>query len=269
MQQAANNLRREGKTISFVPTMGALHEAHLSLVVEAQKRAGVCVVSIFVNPTQFGPGEDYMRYARDLDGDIRKLRGLGVNLVFLPQEEEMYPANFQTFVEVERLENHLCGLHREGHFRGVATVVLKLLNIVKPHVAVFGEKDYQQVLIIRRMVEDLRMDIDIVMVETIREPDGLAMSSRNSYLTPSERRQAPRLYKALDEARKTVREGDRDFYAIGMRGIDELRDAGFRPEYFAIRRASDLGVPAAEDRDLRILAAAWLGSARLIDNVAV
>jgi len=263
--------RTAGERIVLVPTMGNLHEGHLALVKRA-RQAGDCVVaSMFVNPFQFGENEDFGDYPRTLESDLKALEDYQCDLVFTPSEKMIYPQGLDrvTRVEVPELGSILCGQQRPGFFRGVATVVNILFNMVEPHAAVFGEKDYQQLLFIRRMIRDLHMDIDIMMVETIREPDGLAMSSRNNYLTPEQRKQASRLYKALDEARKSARQGDRDFYAIGMRGIDALQAAGFRPEYFAIRRADDLMIPEPEDNELRVLAAAWLGSARLIDNVAV
>lgn len=263
--------RAASERIVLVPTMGNLHAGHLALVRRARD-AGDCVVAtIFVNPFQFGEDEDYDSYPRTLDPDLRQLEAFDCDLVFIPAIEEIYPRDLDcvTRIEVPELGNILCGQHRPGFFRGVATVVNILFNMVRPDAAVFGEKDYQQLLVIRRMVQDLRMDVEILMVETIREPDGLAMSSRNSYLTPEERRQAPILYQALDQARRELRQGHRDFRAIGARGIETLQSAGFRPEYFAVRRADDLGLPDADDRALRVLAAAWLGKARLIDNVAV
>jgi pantoate--beta-alanine ligase len=228
-------------------------------------------VTIFVNPLQFGPNEDFESYPRTRERDLQQLQSFGCDLVFIPSAAEIYPRGPEriTRVEVPELGAILCGQHRPGFFRGIATAVNILFNMVNPDAAVFGEKDYQQLLVIRRMVRDLHMDIEILMVETIREPDGLAMSSRNSYLTPEERKQAPTLYRSLDEARRAVREGNRDFHAIGRRGIEMLQAAGFRPEYFAIRRAEDLEMPRPEDSALRILAGAWLGKARLIDNVAV
>src|SRR5919108_5437199 len=183
MQSLANEERRDGKRISLVPTMGALHEGHLDLISEARKIGDVLVVSIFVNPTQFGPNEDFTKYPRDLAGDLRKIESLGVDIVFTPTPEEMYPEGFQTYVEVEKLQEHLCGLFRPGHFRGVATVVLKLFNIIRPHVALFGEKDYQQLKIIQRMVKDLNLDVEVSGFPTVREKNGLALSSRNAYLS--------------------------------------------------------------------------------------
>ena len=263
--------RSGGARIVLVPTMGNLHEAHLALVRRARDAGDYVVATVFVNPFQFGPTEDFESYPRTTERDLQQLQSFGCDLVFIPSAAEIYPHGPEhiTRVEVPELGAILCGQQRPGFFRGVATVVNILFNMVKPHAAVFGEKDYQQLLVIRQMVRDLHLDIEILMVETIREPDGLAMSSRNNYLTPGERKQAALLYKTLDDARRAVRQGDRDFHAIGTRGIEALGAAGFRPEYFAIRRAEDLQMPRPEDTELRILAGAWLGQARLIDNVGV
>ena len=263
--------RSGGARIVLVPTMGNLHEAHLALVRRARDAGDYVVATVFVNPFQFGPTEDFESYPRTTERDLQQLQSFGCDLVFMPSAAAIYPHGPEhiTRVEVPELGAILCGQQRPGFFRGVATVVNILFNMVKPHAAVFGEKDYQQLLVIRQMVRDLHMDIEILMVETIREPDGLAMSSRNNYLTPDERKQAAALYKTLDDARRAVRQGDHDYQAIGTRSIEALGIAGFRPEYFAIRRAEDLQMPRPEDTELRILAGAWLGQARLIDNVAV
>lgn len=263
--------RDAGERIVLVPTMGNFHEGHLALVRRARQAGDCVVVTIFVNRFQFGENEDFDSYPRTLENDLRLLEPFACDVVFIPSEKTIYPGgpDRATRIEVPDLGSILCGQQRPGFFRGVATVVNILFNMVAPHAAMFGEKDYQQLLVIRRMVKDLHMNVDIIMVETIREPDGLAMSSRNNYLTPEERKRASSLYRALDEARKSVRGGDRDFSAIGMRGIGALQAAGFRPEYFAIRRAEDLMIPGPEDGDLRVLAAAWLGAARLIDNVSI
>lgn len=263
--------REKGEKIAFVPTMGNLHAAHLSLVQEAQKRAPRVVVSIFVNPLQFGPDEDYARYPRTLEEDRQKLAACGVDAMFAPSVKELYPRGLArtACVEVPELSTFLCGAFRPGHFRGVATVVAKLLNLVRPAVAVFGEKDYQQLLIVRQMVEDLNFPVEIVSAPIMREADGLAMSSRNQYLSPAERCKAPGLYQALCEAREAILAGERDFAWVAERQMARLRAAGFRPDYFEIRRAEDLALPAPEERPLRILAAAWLGQTRLIDNLEV
>jgi len=210
MQKRAEEWRQAGRTIVFVPTMGFLHEGHLALMREGQKYGDVLVISIFVNPTQFGPQEDFDTYPRDFERDRRLAESVGVDLIFAPQNDKMYGEHFQTYVNLEHLPRHLCGLSRPNHFRGVATVVSKLFNIVKPHVSIFGEKDYQQLVIIRQMVRDLNFDIKIVGVPTVREPDGLAMSSRNNYLSPEERRSATVLYQSLKLAQKSLAEGERD-----------------------------------------------------------
>lgn len=271
LQEHLASFRRAGERIAFVPTMGNLHEGHLKLVEEARQRAERTVVSIFVNPIQFAPGEDYDRYPRTEEEDCRKLEPSGVDVVFLPSVEEMYPGGQEeiAFVEVPRLSEILCGAFRPGHFRGVTTVVAKLFNIVQPDIAIFGRKDFQQLRIIQKMVRDLNFPIEIVEVETVREPDGLAMSSRNRYLCPRERQVAPKLYESLLEARAAIEAGERDFKAIRKRQLERLRKYGFRPEYFEIRRADDLSEPKPSDRPLVILVAAHLGSARLIDNLMV
>ncbi len=263
--------RKQGQSVALVPTMGNLHAGHLRLVEEAKRRAARVVVSLFVNPLQFGPKEDYARYPRTPEEDRRKLAELGVDLLFSPPVEEMYPHGLEAsaYVEVPGLSEILCGAFRPGHFCGVATVVAKLFNLVQPEVAVFGEKDYQQLVLIRRMVEDLNFPIAIVSVPTVREPDGLAMSSRNLYLAAKERLKAPCLYQVLCEAKELILAGERDFAALSGRQMRTLEQAGFRPEYFAIRRAGDLAEPNPDDRPLRVLAAAWLGQTRLIDNVEV
>jgi pantoate--beta-alanine ligase len=263
--------RRAGQSVALVPTMGNLHAGHLRLVEEAKRRAERVVVSLFVNPLQFGPQEDYARYPRTPEEDRRKLAELGVDLMFSPSVEEMYPHGLHSsaYVEVPGLSAILCGLFRPGHFRGVTTVVAKLFNLVQPQIAVFGEKDYQQLVLIRQMVEDLNFPIAIVSVPTVREPDGLAMSSRNLYLAAEERLKAPALYRALCEAKAWILAGERDFAAISERQLRLLEQEGFKPEYFAIRRASDLAEPEPDERPLRVLAAAWLGQTRLIDNVEV
>ncbi|HID10262.1 MAG TPA: pantoate--beta-alanine ligase, partial [Candidatus Latescibacteria bacterium] len=214
MQAWSDEVRARGERIGFVPTMGYLHEGHLSLVRLAKERSDRIVVSIFVNPIQFGPQEDYNRYPRDLKRDLRVLRDLGVDAAFVPSVEEMYPEGFCTYVHVEGLTEGLCGAFRPGHFRGVTTVVTKLFLAVRPHVAAFGQKDAQQAFVIKRMVRDLNMDVEIVVGPTVREEDGLAMSSRNMYLSPDERRQATVLYRALMRAKAMVEAGERDPKAV-------------------------------------------------------
>lgn len=210
MQQFSESLRLAGKKIAFVPTMGYLHEGHLMLMREGRKRGNCLVTSIYVNPTQFGPGEDFEKYPRDLDRDLKLSEDVGVDVVFYPSNEGMYPEGYQTFVNVEKVTRNLCGRSRPTHFRGVTTVCAKLFNIVKPHVTVFGRKDYQQLVTIRRMVSDLNMDLEVVGMATLREPDGLAMSSRNTYLKPEERESALSLSRALRLAETLYEKGERD-----------------------------------------------------------
>ena len=262
--------RRAGRRIALVPTMGDLHGGHLALVRRACEVAPVRVVSIFVNPFQFAQGEDFDSYPRTPEADIERLDALGVDVAFLPAGSEIYPAGAErsTRVEVPGLGSILCGASRPTFFRGVATMVGMLFNIVQPDVALFGEKDYQQLLVVKRLTEDLKVPVAIESVATVREADGLAMSSRNRYLGPSDRRRAPALYRLLCEAADRIRGGERDYHALGLHYMKALEGAGFRPEYFSVRRAGDLGSPRREDADLVLLAAAWLARARLIDNVA-
>lgn len=263
--------RRGGERIAFVPTMGNLHAGHLALVQEARARAGRVVVSIFVNPMQFGEGEDYDAYPRTLEADSAKLEHAGVDLLFAPAANTIYPAgsHSQTRVEVTGLSDVLCGASRPGHFVGVATVVCKLFNMVQPDLAVFGEKDFQQLMVIRRMVADLAIPIEIVGKAIVRESDGLAMSSRNGYLTPDQRAVAPRLYATLQATAASLRSGNRDYNSLQAEAEATLEEAGFRPDYYAIRRADNLDPPDGPERDLVILAAAYLGTTRLIDNLIV
>lgn len=271
LKVAVREWRRGGQVIGFVPTMGNLHDGHLSLINMARQRADKVIASIFVNPLQFGEGEDYSNYPRTEDRDRVLLDKNGCGALFMPAVTELYPEGGLpvTIVEVPGLSNILCGAHRPGHFRGVTTVVAKLFNLVEPDLAVFGEKDYQQLVIIRRMVEDLCFPVEIVPAPTGREDDGLAMSSRNQYLTESDRQTAPALYRELDRAARAVGDGDREFGKLCDRAVAALWEEGFRPDYFEIRRASDLADVGPEDKDLVIVAAARLGKARLIDNVRV
>jgi pantoate--beta-alanine ligase len=260
-----------GERVAFVPTMGNLHSGHVSLLDVARQHGGRFVASIFVNPMQFGPNEDFAHYPRTPGEDERMLAEAGCDLMFMPDVKEVYPHGLEhgARVAVPELTDMLCGKFRPGHFEGVATVVNKLFNIVQPDVAVFGEKDYQQLAIIRRMVSDLCLPIEIVAAPTVREPDGLAMSSRNQYLTAEERRVAPRIYEALRRAADQLATGDYRFEAIEAGGMAALQQGGFRPDYFAVREAAELGVARPEHRHLVVLAAARLGKARLIDNVQV
>lgn len=268
MQELATEIRKEGKTISFVPTMGALHDGHLSLVREARKRADVSVVSIFVNPSQFGPDEDYMEYTRDLDGDIKRLEKFGVHLAFIPGTKEIYPEDFQTFVEVEKLENHLCGLYRKGHFRGVATIVLKLFNIVKPHISIFGEKDYQQLKVVQRMVKDLNIDVDIVSCPIVRDKFGLALSSRNSYLSSDEKESARSIFKTLVKMKEEFDTGSNLSKAIKEKGGQILKESDiFDIDYLDICDPETLESKDLAERGDLLAIAVRLGGTRLIDHI--
>ncbi|HEX5460578.1 MAG TPA: pantoate--beta-alanine ligase [Steroidobacteraceae bacterium] len=263
--------RSEGRRTAFVPTMGNLHAGHVSLIETARRHGDRFVASIFVNPMQFGPNEDFAHYPRTPAQDARMLSDAGCDLMFMPDVGEIYPNGSEraTRVEVPGLSSILDGEFRPGHFEGVATVVAKLFHIVEPDVAVFGEKDFQQLTIIRRMVTDLCMPISIIAATTVREPDGLAMSSRNQYLTDEERRTAPIIHQTLLAAVERLRAGDKDFAAIERAGIETLARTGFRPDYFAVRRADDLTSPDPAARHLVVLIAARLGRARLIDNLQV
>lgn len=265
-----DNWRKAGQSIAFVPTMGNLHQGHLSLVETARKQAERVVVSIFVNPLQFGPAEDFQHYPRTLDDDLVALKSAGADAVYTPEVAEIYPRelNEMTFIEVPGLSDVLCGKFRPGHFRGVATIVNKLFNLVQPDVAVFGEKDFQQVLVIRRMVDDLALPVRIVTAPTLREASGLAMSSRNRYLAAHERRLATNVFATLSQVRDRIMAGRRDYGALESEGFSALESLGFRPDYFSIRRDVDLAMPAPGDRALMVLCAAYLGTTRLIDNIS-
>jgi pantoate--beta-alanine ligase len=264
-------LRARGGRIAFVPTMGNLHAGHLELVRQAWLLADHVIVSIFVNPAQFGPQEDYENYPHTPERDREALLEAGTDLLFLPGVAEIYPQGPDrvTIVEVPGLNRILEGEHRPTHFNGVTTVVAKLFNLVQPDVAVFGEKDYQQLLLIRRMVTDLCMPVAITGVATVREADGLAMSSRNGYLTPAERALAPRLYAVLSEVKNQVEAGGQTLAMIEQAALAELATAGFQPDYVSVRRQSDLAIPEPGDKTLIALAAARLGPARLIDNIFI
>jgi pantoate--beta-alanine ligase len=258
------------KAIHLVPTMGALHDGHGALIRAARKEAGILIVSIFVNPLQFGPNEDFGRYPRTLPQDLTICERNGTDLVFAPSVEEIYPLPQVTFVEVTRVSEHLCGKFRPGHFRGVTTVVLKLLNIVQPHRAYFGEKDMQQLLVIRRMVVDLNLPVTIVGVPTVREADGLALSSRNKYLSAEERKAAPALYRGLQEAARRIRSGESDPSKIRQAALAIVKQSPLtRVEYFEIVDPDELQPLVTVSGPARIAAAIWLGSTRLIDNVFI
>ena len=261
--------RKQQERIALVPTMGALHRGHLALVEAARRRCERVVASLFVNPKQFGPREDFTAYPRDEAADLAKFREGGVNLVFAPTVEEMYPAGFVTAVRVAGIGDELEGAHRPGHFDGVATVVSKLLLQCLPDIAYFGEKDYQQLLVVRRMTRDLDIPVKIEGVATVREPDGLALSSRNVYLSSEERRIAPLLYRVLNDTAAALAANPENVAATLQNGLAELRQAGFAPDYLELRDAADLSPISQLDRPARLLAAAHLGRTRLIDNIPV
>jgi pantoate--beta-alanine ligase len=263
-----SGVRKNGGAIGFVPTMGALHAGHGALMDAARRDCDCVVVSIFVNPIQFDNKEDYKRYGRNLEADVAFAGGRGVDVVFAPSAEEMYPAGENTFVEVPDVSEGLCGAFRPGHFRGVATVVTKLFNIVQPAAAYFGEKDAQQLAVIRRMAVGLNLPVSIVGVATVRGPDGLALSSRNERLTREERMYAPLLFQALETARRAVENGVRDVARIRVAGLDVLaKEPRIRVEYFEIVDAESMQPVATMAGRMCIAAAVWLGSVRLIDNV--
>lgn len=263
--------RHNGDHIALVPTMGNLHAGHLSLVELAREHAERVIVSIFVNPTQFGDGEDFDKYPRTLERDKRHLKMTPADMIFAPDVETMYPfgPDKATIVSVPELTEDFCGAARPGHFDGVTTVVARLFAIVQPDVAIFGQKDYQQQLVIRRMAEDLSLPIGIITGETIRDDDGLALSSRNSYLTDVERALAPTLHATLAKTGQELQSGRRNFAELEAEGSQRLTDAGFELDYFSIRRALNLEIPDRDCDDLVVLVAAQLGAARLIDNIVV
>ncbi|BCK14704.1 TPA: pantoate--beta-alanine ligase [Vibrio cholerae] len=268
LREQIKQIKREGRRVAFVPTMGNLHEGHLTLVRKARELADVVVVSIFVNPMQFDRAEDLKNYPRTLEEDLSKLNGEGVDLVLTPTPETMYPQGLdkQTFVEVPGLSYMLEGASRPGHFRGVATIVTKLFNIVQPDVACFGEKDFQQLAVIRQMVEDLCMDIEIVGVATVRELDGLAMSSRNNLLTLDERQRAPVLARTMRWISSAIRGGRDDYPSIIEDAVDQLRAADLEPDEIFIRDSRTLLPISSESKQAVILMSAFLGKVRLIDN---
>lgn len=263
--------RQEGKRVALVPTMGNLHEGHLTLVEEAKARADIVVVSVFVNPMQFDRPDDLARYPRTLQEDCEKLTRLGVDLVFAPSEKEIYPKGLeqQTYVDVPSLSTMLEGASRPGHFRGVSTIVSKLFNLIQPDIACFGEKDFQQLALIRKMVADLSFDIDIVGVPIVRGPDGLALSSRNGYLTPDERRLAPRLYNIMSHLATQLENGERNIDELLEQTAGRLREAGLQPDELFVRDADTLLDVNVDTQTAVILVSAWLGKARLIDNMRV
>ncbi len=267
MQARADRIRAQGKTIALTPTMGCLHEGHLSLIQKGKAHADRVVLSIFVNPTQFGPDEDLDAYPRAMERDLALAEGSGVDVVFAPSDKELYGPDFQTFVSLDRLPNHLCGLSRPVHFRGVATVVTKLFNIVKPHVAVFGEKDYQQLQVVRRMAADLNFDVEIIGAPTVREPDGLAKSSRNAYLTPEQRESGLTLNRSLEKAQAMAAAGEADPARI-IEAARDLIDAAphTRIDYIEIVDPYTLNSVEAVEGSVLMALAVQVGKSRLIDN---
>ena len=263
--------RHQGDHIVLVPTMGNLHKGHMELVRQAREHGERVIVSIYVNPTQFGENEDFDDYPRTLERDTRRLKTAGVDAVFVPGDDTMYPLGIReaTIVSVPGLTEHFCGASRPGHFDGVTTVVARLFALIAPDVAVFGQKDYQQQLVIRHMTTDLSLPVRIVTVGTVREDDGLALSSRNSYLTDEERGDAPELFLTLMEIGVALQDGKRNFNELEESALARLVEKGFEPEYVAIRRAQNLEEPDRDCDELVVLGAARLGAARLIDNVIV
>jgi pantoate--beta-alanine ligase len=272
MQRTSEAARKEGKRIGVVPTMGCLHEGHLSLIRAARRRTEFVITTIFVNPTQFGPAEDFDRYPRDIGGDTSLATGAGADCIFAPEMRDVYPEGYSTYVQVERLGEALEGRSRPGHFRGVATIVAKLLNITKPHVAVFGQKDAQQVVIINRMLHDLNFNVELMIVPTVREQDGLAMSSRNSYLTPTQRREAPVLYQSLQLAEGLIAGGETSSATVlgAMQELITKHSSGV-VDYVSIADGATLEelLECKVHRPILVSLAVRFGSTRLIDNIRI
>lgn len=271
MRELLHDWREQGDHIALVPTMGNLHAGHVSLIELAREYAERVVVSVYVNPTQFSEEEDFADYPRTPERDTMRLKKIGADMLFIPDDETVYPFGHDcaTVVSVPGLTENFCGASRPGHFDGVTTVVARLFALVRPNVAVFGQKDYQQQLVIRYMTEDLGLPIRIITAPTVRENDGLAMSSRNQYLTDDERAIAPLLHQVIDELGAKLSNGDHNYKRLEKSGVKQLRDAGFNIDYLAIRRAENLESPNRDSDELVVLAAVHLGSARLIDNVVV
>ena len=263
-----NRLKRE-QSVGFVPTMGNLHAGHIDLTRIVRDRASCVVVSIFVNRLQFGPKEDFDKYPRTFADDCDQCRAAGVDVLFAPDEKEMYNEPQTYLVEPPGIQHILDGLVRPGHFRGVATVVLKLFNMVQPHVALFGKKDYQQCRVLSDMVRQFNLPVEMILAETVRADDGLALSSRNGYLTPAERAEAPQLFKAATSIKIALQAGDRDFAALETKAVKGLEARGWKPDYITIRRQGDLLAPQQSDTELVVLAAARLGVTRLIDSLEI
>ncbi len=269
LRAALKDRDRSAGRIVFVPTMGNLHEGHISLMTQARTHGSTVVASIFVNRLQFGPNEDFDKYPRTFEADCEKLRAAGVDVLFAPTEADLYPEPQEYVVEPPAIQHVLDGEFRPGHFRGVATVVLKLFNIVQPDVALFGKKDYQQLMVIRNMVRQLALPIEIVGGETVRAEDGLALSSRNGYLSPAERQEATRLSRELGRIRDAIRAGSTDYAGLEKAAVAALDGAGWRTDYVAVRQQASLLPPSDANQALVVLAASRLGSTRLIDNIEV
>jgi len=270
MHAYSESFRNAGKTVSLVPTMGFLHEGHLSLMREAKKRANVLVVSIFVNPTQFGPGEDYDAYPRNFERDCEMVESIGCDCIYAPEVLEMYPSGYQTSVQVDRVTKNLCGITRPAHFNGVTTVVAKLFNAVKPHLSIFGEKDFQQLIVIKRMVLDLNMDVDVIGMPIVREEDGLAMSSRNKYLTPAERKAALCLSQSLFETKKMFEAGERNAEVLMDYVKDIICSEGTgKIDYAKICDVVNLEDCSVIENDSVMALAVYFNKARLIDNIVL
>jgi len=268
MKEFSSQARRAGKTIAFVPTMGYFHDGHLSLMREGRRRGNLLMISLFVNPTQFGPNEDFKNYPRDFERDSKMAEEVGVDVLFAPEASDMYPLNHQTIVRVEKVTQNLCGRSRPIHFQGVTTVVMMLFEIVMPQVAIFGEKDYQQLVTIQQMVRDLHLSVEVVGMPTVREVDGLAMSSRNAYLLPEERKAALSLYRSLQKAKELLRKGERkaDRILHEMKGIFQSEPL-VRIDYVQICDATTLQDVDRIEGDVVVALAAYLGKTRLIDNL--
>ncbi len=271
LRQYVQHWKDHGQSIAFIPTMGNLHAGHMSLIEKGQSLSDRTICSIFVNPMQFGPNEDWDHYPRSLERDLQQLQAIGCDLVYLPTASELYPEGLDriSHVEVTGLTENYEGAHRPGHFTGVATVVLKLFNIVSPDVSVFGKKDYQQYRVICKMVRDFNHEVQIIGQETTREASGLAASSRNQYLDAGQKELAAMIYQTLQHTAQQIEEGERDFQALQQRAQETLDQAGFRTDYFAICNAETLSAASDQDRDLVILVTAALGSTRLLDNIEI
>ena len=269
MQFFSRHRRELGKTIGLVPTMGYLHSGHISLIKRAKKDCDLVVVSIYVNPTQFAPKEDYKRYPRDLERDKELAEAAGANLLFAPSNKEMYPDGYHTFIYVEKLSERLCGISRPAHFRGVATVVAKLFNIVKPDKSYFGWKDAQQLIVIKKMVKNLNLKVKVIGLPTVREKDGLAVSSRNKYLSEKEREIAPTLYQALVKAKRMVNSGERNAEKILKEAKKIIEGRKIKIDYLKVVNLTDLADIKRIEKNTLIAVAAWVGKTRLIDNIVI